>query len=1088
MPPIDDPPRDRLPVLTAILSKPWLSEAILLPLILGSTLVAQQGPALSIRVKAEVKAEDLARLGRANLRLSFHCNEAPGRSLAVRLEVRAAGKKLWSWDHGPMPATGTWKKGKDYAYETPLTYPLELKLPNGTRGLTLHLAFYDLTTRKLLSPEGAGGGRMLKILALPLPRKSAADSAKEIDAVIARALDMAKKKPARAWLLLDASFRRTEDYAQKARLRDALLQVGTFPARPMSLYEQQIVAARIRAEKVRYLKLVASRMYGRGQLHGAYMILEKVGGALQEGVDDAHVGSIGDVRRATKNLEDLRRKILERLTPEIKKRVKAAQAKYGDTPRLFDHAMRLRKKKEWAEAKEILRDLSMSLQPKLSARAKEALDKLNADWLADIPEEERRIADEAIHHPSWARTKTRVTHQFVLIGPERLLAGVPAASALRFDVAYIYLTDLFGRVPNPQGDRVTVYFKELWDFGGGQGGGKIIDIGNARADARKTRLDTGLFYHEFTHCVDDTRPVFGGLHEGLADFGASFAFQSLAQGPGQRWTPKSSLKAFRRDYLDRDLVYWRIPNYGPSAGFLLYFMQQYGRKDGAWHWELYRRFFRAYRADDIKDGRTPTVFRALGYRLAEVFGPTVWKDLARFRIPLMPRDAEAIAKEEKEAGSAWLPEEKDFAGFPGSPVPRDVRAVDLADEQAGLDSYVDKLGIVKDWHVIGPFKEEGVDPDAGIFAPEWEIDLQRHYDVPNNTAIWRMPRPGRRERINDNGWVSFHYTYMDHSAIYAITHITVPEACDARIHMRGDDDLTLFVNDEAIGKYRNQGGRALGPWRPGAGLLLPDATRFPVRLKAGRNKVLVKIRNRTGGAGFILAVSRPDGKPIEGWRSDTRPPDTKSNRGAAPNSDTWPKRAQLTFKSRGPLARLKTTGGRFRVRNKALEGVDRKGGLPWRKYTVRPGFKRDSPSNLTWLAERLTKDIDDFRLRVDLDCRQSLPKLCVIFEGEGNKDPLSGWTLILIPSGKGIQARLERYGRLIHQSSRIELPKDLETPLRLELLLHRKRFSASFAGKPLFTQTPLRLIAGRHRIGLATWSETTRITALSLRSTSHSSR
>ncbi len=1074
--------------MTANPHKLWRLPSALLPFFLGPWLGAQEDIRLTIDVKAKVDVEDLERLGRADLRLDFHCIEAPARSLAVRLEVRAGGKKVWSWDHGPKPATGAWAKNKNYGYETPLVYPLEMELPKGSRGLTLHLAFYDLKTRKLLSPEGGPEGRMLHILNLPLPRKGAADSAAEIDAVILRALEMAKKKPARAWLLLNASFRRTEDYALKARLRDALLRVGTFPAREQSLYEQQVVAARIRREKVRYLKLVASRMYGRGQLHGAYMILEKVGGALQEGVDEAHVGAINDVRRATKSLEDLRRKILERLTPEIKARVKAAQKKFGDTQRLFDHAMRLRKKKEWAEAKEILRDLSMSLKPKLSAMAKKELDRLNADWLADIPEEERKIAEDAIQHPSWARTKSRVTHQFILIGPERLLAGVPNDSALRFDVAYIYLTDLFGRVPNPQGDRVTVYFKELWDFGGGQGGGKIIDIGNAKPDARKTRLDTGLLYHEFTHCVDDTRPVYGGLREGLADFGASFVFETLGQGAGRRWTPRTSLDAFKRDYLDRDLVFWRIPNYAPSAGFLLYFMQQYGREKGVWHWERYRRFFRAFRDCDIKDGRTATVFRAFGHHLAQVFGPGVWEDLERFRIPLQTKDPEAIAKEEKEAGGAWLPEEKDFEGFPGTPVRRDVRAVDLIDSGAAIEGYVQKLGIIRDWKVIGPFKESRTDPDARVFPPEWEIDLDKSYEVPNNTALWRKPKPGRRERIGETGWVSFHYTYMDNSAIYAITHVTVPEKGLAHIHMRGDDDLTLFVNDEVIGKYRLHRGNSYGPWRPGARVILPDVSRFPVRLRRGRNKILVKIRNRTGGAGFILAVSRPDGTPIDGWQSDTLPADTKSNRSAAPDADHWSKRAQLTFKSRGPLARLKTTGGRFRVRNKALEGIDRKGSLPWRKYTVRPGFKRDSPSNLTWLNERLTKDVDDFRLRVDLDCKTTLPKLCVIFQGEGNKDPLSGWTLILTPSGEGVQARLERYGRLILQSSTIKVPEDRDKPLRLELLLHRKRFSASFAGEALFTQAPIRIIPRRHRIGLATWSETTRVTYLSLRSTSHSSR
>ena len=82
------------------------------------------------------------------------------------------------------------------------------------------------------------------------------------------------------------------------------------------------------------------------------------------------------------------------------------------------------------------------------------------------------------------------------------------------DLDYVFQTDLFGRVPNPGGDRVTVFFKELWDFGGGVGGGKTIDIGKADPGQRGYRVDVGLLYHELTHCIDDTDPIFEGFREG----------------------------------------------------------------------------------------------------------------------------------------------------------------------------------------------------------------------------------------------------------------------------------------------------------------------------------------------------------------------------------------------------------------------------------------------------------------------------------------------------------------------------------------------------------------------------------------------
>ena len=186
-------------------------------------------------------------------------------------------------------------------------------------------------------------------------------------------------------------------------------------------------------------------------------------------------------------------------------------------------------------ALELSRELRKSDDADVEERAWERIPALEEAWVAITPKDQQAEVDAALAHPAFLRTKAVASHCFIFIGPEKLVEGIPEDSKLNYDIAYVFLTDLFGRLPNPDGDRVTVYFKELWDFGGGVGGGKIIDIGKADPDPKRpVRVDNGLLYHELTHCIDDTKPVFAGFTEGLANLGAAYVFEALdAEGDAQ---------------------------------------------------------------------------------------------------------------------------------------------------------------------------------------------------------------------------------------------------------------------------------------------------------------------------------------------------------------------------------------------------------------------------------------------------------------------------------------------------------------------------------------------------------------------------
>ena len=706
--------------------------------------------------------------------------------------------------------------------------------------------------------------------------------------------------------------------------------------------------------------------------------------------------------------------------------------------------------------------------------------------LAATPPAEAAKVKAAVEHPAFARTITRVTNQFVLIGPQVLIEGIPADSIRRFDIAAIFITDLFGRLPNPDGDRCTVYFKELWDFGGGVGGGTTIDIGNADPAAKAQRIDNGLLYHEFTHCVDDTSPVFAGHHEGLADFGAAFALESLGQKKESETAVRNALEAFRLDYLERDLEYWRIPNYGPSAGFFLSFSEAFARTKDGHDWKGWRQYFREYRTAPVKDGREPAVARGMAYYLMRAFGEKAFDELVRFRLPLDPSDRASVVREmEAFRDDDLRPFDAPDApeAHPNSPLPRDRLEGELLRRAAGQDPGARdfafrELGLIFDWHVIGPFKSKGVDPYAAVFPPEYELDLSKEYEGEGSILRWTVPGNRPPATLGDQGWIRFDYPYQDDSAIYALTHVSVPSDVDALAHLRGDDDLALFVDDRLIGHYEDRGrnGSSWLGWRGPAGSA-PDAIRLPLRLHAGRNRVLVKIKNGGGPAGLALAFSLPNGRSIEGLTSDGLPPEPLP----ASRAMKWSKHFAHEFAGKAFSSRFEVGAGRFEVRQKRLVGVANDRGVAWRKYTVRPGFPKDSPSNLVWALERLSDGLDDFRATIDIETNgDGAPKLGMAFESEGRQDGLSGLTLILHPEGGGMAARLERYDRLVYATPSLKLGPAKDGLRRLVVERALGTVSVRLGDLVVFDRRPLPAIPGKRRIGWMTWGPETRIARIEI--------
>jgi len=300
------------------------------------------------------------------------------------------------------------------------------------------------------------------------------------------------------------------------------------------------------------------------------------------------------------------------------------------------------------------------------------------------------------------------------------------------------------------------------------------------------------------------------------------------------------------------------------------------------------------------------------------------------------------------------------------------------------------------------------------------------------------------------GRVHLKYGYPANVVTYAVAHVTVPGETDALAWIAADDEPALRVNGLSVQRIRGE--------RP----LQPDFERWPIHLRAGRNRLLLKIRNHHGPTGFGLRLTRPDGRAIPGLETDLEP--------AAPDAPgpepKWRTVLEDVYRRRSLGRKYEIAAGSFRIRNKTLRGEESGPGAGWRPFSVRPGFPQDRPAALFWLAP-VEEMPADFRWRVRL-ADERVPKIVLTFDGEGDRETLSGWSVILLPAkdGKTFEARLERYD-IPQALRRIPTPETWEDRI---LVVERLagRVTVTLGGSPVFTRVPAPPLDPR-RLGVAVW-------------------
>lgn len=858
----------------------------------------------------------------------------------------------------------------------------------------------------------------------------------------------------------ESVIRNSENFAPKRTAREQMLDMGPIPAREQTGPEKALVASRIKDEKVRHFRFVIDKLAGKKQYHGVLLLRQAIIDNLEDKTEiEREERTIKDLKFRMTHLELEKRKDYQKLVDATKpEQLPKLSASY-------------RQKGDLVTAAELLRDFdfkSAGDDPKRE-KTKEDIAKLEAEILAAVPPAEKKQVDEAVNHRIWGDLTTVQSHHFIYIGDKSYVTRIPPKSMLELDLAYIFITDMLDNNPDQDGMRITIFFKELWEFGGGIGGGKTIDIGSVNIKAKEISVSNFLFFHELCHCLFDTGMIYKGFIEGVANFGATFAYDAMGYKVESDNNFKSNYDQFVRFYQGRDLSYFRIQNYGPSAGFWLYFAKKYAQdEDGRFDWARYRRFFRLWRKFPIQTDRTVEKIRYFARCLAEVFGPGVIEDLINFRFPIEPDELERVRAEVTDLYPAYQEgteklARRDFEGAleslqkavaagPGLEVAALAREqiLHLCEQTGNKELQAktrDELGIVMDWRLCGPFYSEGGQGLFDIYPPETEVDFDKKYDTPMETAKWWLAKP------RYDGVVGYEFHYPANAAAYGLCYLQVNDDTDAYVHVGSDDGHAVWVNHRLVEKRDESHG------------VVMDHDRYPVKLWKGMNKLLIKIQNGSGGLAFLARVTNRKGLAIPGLQvfPTNREPDV-------PPAPTFKPKGKVfgdDFHSKATIAASWITGcGGWKIQNKEMTGTDTKHNALWRRFLVTPGVEKDSPANMAWLKPKYSTDLKDMGMELDLSLNNDgYPKFCAMLDGEGENDGLSGLTLVFLPYDEGMDVRFEWWDQIFY-FRRVKLPKAKVWKLSLNRV--DGFVSVTLNGQVFFDRVSLPVLRSQH-VGFATF-------------------
>jgi len=159
-----------------------------------------------------------------------------------------------------------------------------------------------------------------------------------------------------------------------------------------------------------------------------------------------------------------------------------------------------------------------------------------------------------------------------------------------------------------------------------------------------------------------------------------------------------------------------------------------------------------------------------------------------------------------------------------------------------------RQGFIVTWWIVGPFPNRKGEAYERSYPPEKEVALDRPVRVGRKSLRWRKVTTSDPEgRVN----LADRFRRNSNVAAYAYAEIKSDKARDVLFKIGSDDGIVVWLNGERI--FATNAARGL----------LVDQDKVKARLKAGTNRILLKILQGGGFWEFCLRVADPRGRPLD---------------------------------------------------------------------------------------------------------------------------------------------------------------------------------------------------------------------------------
>ena len=181
-------------------------------------------------------------------------------------------------------------------------------------------------------------------------------------------------------------------------------------------------------------------------------------------------------------------------------------------------------------------------------------------------------------------------------------------------------------------------------------------------------------------------------------------------------------------------------------------------------------------------------------------------------------------------------------------------------ERGEAVSVADHMGFLRDWYLVGPFDAQGGKGFATAYPPERKVDLEATLEGKGGKKLsWIRTTVAESASGRIPALVDLRKPLgsADDAVAFAWTAFAVPAERAVEFRGAADDNFTVWVNGvRAFGFEEYQNGVRL------------DRHRFPIKLRAGVNTVLVKVCQAPASPGgppnweFLLRMTDSAGRGV----------------------------------------------------------------------------------------------------------------------------------------------------------------------------------------------------------------------------------